>query len=161
MAPKLSEVLSVVECSRDDFNNWKRRDILTTRLPNSRAGVAQEISRKTALELAFLSALTSGGFDTATAVIETAKWLSEEASGKLAPRWAGNPRHPGGNTLGFSFEVLDDKALSNLAVNLSDDIEGGYAGERSGKFIPATTLVIIDRSAIVRRVDRLYSERKS
>lgn len=160
MAPTLSEVLSVVECTRDDFNNWKRRDILSTRLPNSRAGVAQEVSRKTALELAFLSALTSGGFDIATAVIETANWLREETAGKLAPRWAGNPRHPGGNTIGFSFEVLNDRALSNLAVALSDDEPVGYSGEaKVGKSVPATMLVIIDRGEIVRKIDQLYTEK--
>ncbi|MCW5704104.1 MAG: hypothetical protein KIT82_16160 [Bradyrhizobium sp.] len=158
MPPTLSEVLSVVECTRDDFNNWKRREILGTRLPNSRSGVAQEISRKTALEMAFLSALISGGFDTATASIQTAKWLREEATGKLTPAWAGNPR----NKQSIEFGGFDKQTCEGLAAALADQIEAGYVGaEKTGEFMPATMLVVIDRAAIVRRVDRLYSEQRS
>jgi hypothetical protein len=161
MAPTLSEVLSVVECTRDDFNNWKRRDILATRLPNSRAGVAQEISRKTALEMAFLSALISGGFDTASAAAEVAKWLREEASGKLAAGWAGNPRRPGADNLGLAFGGLEKLTFFDLAAALSDDDDTGYVGgSRGGEFAPATMLVIIDRAEIVKRVDHLYAERR-
>lgn len=163
MAPTLTDVLTIAECSRDDFNNWKRRGAFTTTLPEATPGVSQELSRKTALELAFLSALAAAGFEPMEVRRETARWLKEESAGTLAPAWAANPnsrrRGKPAVQLGMGFGDFATANVDGLSVMLADEIEGGYRDGPKGEHRPATVLVLIDRAEIVRRIDELYGRK--
>ena len=166
MSPTLSEVLPIAKCSRDDFQNWRRRDGFSTELPPTKAGVAQELTRENALELSFVSVLTSAGYEPAEAKREAARWVKEEAQGTLAQAWATNPlsarRLPGriaGVRKAADRRSLSADAINSLWIDLPDQIESGWVGEADkNEAQRATALVLIDRAEIVRRVDQLFAD---
>jgi hypothetical protein len=162
MPPTLAQIIELAGCTRDDFNNWKRRKVLITKMPKSHQGIPLELGKRNALEVAFMAALTSVGFDPYASMPEVARWLNEIGGDKFASLWVANPRaaKPPGSPLGrgfgnpkTSFDHL--KLESGLA---DEDSPAGWHGDSVVEPKPATTLVMIDRAEIVRRIDALFAE---
>lgn len=148
MAPTLKDVFVTALCTRESYNNWRRRDILSKE---------DTLSRRSALEVTFLSALVSAGLDPQEAKPEVERWLREEAKHELAPGWIGNPRTRRGRGIG----KFADATFSRLASETSladEDAPAGWHGDAVKEVMPAAVLVFIDRAALVRRVDALFSK---
>src|SRR5690349_1061069 len=99
----LPEVLTIVQCTRDDFNNWHRRGILSTKFPKATAGIPRVVTRENALELAFLAALVKCGIEPLAASHEVQRWLYAERRSRVSRYWATNPR---GNVLHLPEPVI-------------------------------------------------------
>jgi DNA-binding transcriptional ArsR family regulator len=166
MLATLTQVLGIANWSRDDFNNWKRRADFWTDMPPTTPGVAQELSRENALEVAFLAAVAEVGADPYYGTrLEVLRWLREEKSGKLTPAWAANPQAArakalkGGQPIGQGFRNFAEANVGKLALNLRDEpTQIPRQGKAGHETKPATVLVLIDRAEIVRRIDTLFEK---
>lgn len=158
--PSPTEILAAARVSRDTVNKWEARGFLPEPLPRTVRGIARQFSRKAALGVGFMAALSAGGVPAARAVQIAKEWLKEDEAGTLAPMWAANifgSQRGLGKDIGFS-----DRALGfvDFAVALADEIDGGYAGEshRESKHKDAVGILIIDVEAVVMRMDRLFED---
>jgi hypothetical protein len=161
----LGAVLPLAACTRDDFNNWRRRGIYRSSLPETRKGVPQELGRNNALELAFLAAIIRAGFDPLDAKIEVSRWIKELSAGKLAPAWVANPRRKRTSTaaaLGLGFGTFNETNIYAVAgiSGLNDagpGDESGWNDEAPKQVPPAAVLVFVNRAEIIRRIDNLFT----
>lgn len=65
----LAQVLSLADCSRNDFNYLKRSGLLRTAYAPTTVGVAAELSLENALEIALVASLVKGGATASRAVV--------------------------------------------------------------------------------------------
>jgi hypothetical protein len=164
MPPILSEVLAASNTTRDSFNGWKKRNLLREEVPETRPGVARQMTRGAALEVAFMSALTRAGFEPADASVVASEWLNADRAGTLGAVFLLNTTTGTGRLL--PEYILNEPADALLTVlDLSDTTEGRiipdgeplYDRDRDAPK-PATGLNIIYVAEIVRRIDALFSE---
>lgn len=166
MTATLTQVLSIANWSRDDFNNWKRRAGFWTYMPETTPGVAQELSRESALEIAFLAAVAEVGANPYYGTrLEVKRWLLEEKSGKFPPAWAANPQAArvkalkGGQPIGQGFRNFAEANVGKLALTLPDEPAWlPTQGKAVRESKPATVLVLVNRAEIVRRIDELFEK---
>lgn len=159
MAPTLQDVLAVARCTRDDFQNWARRKIFSTKFPKTTAGVARHLTRENALELAFISALVQSGIEPSRASDTVKRWLDAERNDGLTRFWAFNTREKkialkNLGAMGCSFQSIREANFESLARRLPDPapIDGTIDRKRD----EATAIIIINRGKIVRSVDELF-----
>lgn len=85
---KLTNVLEIAGTTRNAFNHWHRNNLLATNFAKTTPGVALELSRENALDIAFMTALTQIGYKPGQAKPYVQRWLQEEREGILKPYWA-------------------------------------------------------------------------
>jgi hypothetical protein len=159
--PTLTELLKHTGATRADYNNWTRQDFLKLDAKVHRR--AALLDRPAALEFAFFAALRRA-FAPAAAALEVARWMKDEKNkGKFARYWIGNPAQDRPLTSPLGMTLGSIKSVTDLAYHsdLADAIRGGWGGSPEPEIIPAATLVIIDRAAIVERVDALCATDKA
>jgi hypothetical protein len=160
MAVTLTQVLRVAKWSRDDFNNWKRRVGFSTKMQETSPGVAQELSRQNALEVAFLAAISNTGAAPYNSKLRVEQWLREEKRGKLPEGWAANPQSLEAlAAYGVPIRNFAKADAGKLALNLPDAQPNRPKLPNSMyESKPATVLVLIDLAEIVRRIDALFEK---
>jgi hypothetical protein len=149
--PLLADVLTVAGTTRNAFNYWRMAGHLKTKFRRTTAGVARELSRQNALEIGFVAALTSAGFDPGDAAKLSGKWLSAERRGKLQPIQA----LPKGEPMSYGFSVQHFREefplrLRSLAPRSNQD-----------KALAEIVLTYIHVGLIVERMDRLFAPEDS
>ena len=159
MPATLTKVLAAANWSRDDFNNWKRRVGFSTDMPETSPGVAQELSRENALEVAYLAALSKTGAEPYNAKLRVEQWLREEKRGKLPGAWAANPQSlEAAAAYGLPVRNFAKADLAKLSGSLPRVLPNSPIPNASRHSKPATVLVLIDLAEITRRVDVLFEE---
>ena len=158
MAVTLTQVLSVANWSRDDFNNWKRRVGFSTDMPETTPGVAQELSQENALEIAFLAALSETGAEPFNVKLRVEQWLREEKRGKLLGGWAANPKSLEARAAyGLPVRNFAKADVGKLSVSLPNVRANAPVPNAPRDSKPATVLVLIDLAEITRRIDALFA----
>jgi hypothetical protein len=158
LARTMAKVAAASGLSRDTINKWMERRVLSTPISATTNGVARIFTRENALEIAFTGALARTGTDPELGAAMARAWIEEEKLGRLPRYWAMNPLLPSRSVFrDLSFE--GDMSVGGLAMSLSDEEEGEQVASDAGpdQTPPAlaSALVVIDRSEIVRRIDRL------
>jgi len=159
MPATLTKVLAAANWSRDDFNNWKRRVGFSTDMPETSPGVAQELSRENALEVAYLAALSKTGAEPFNAKLRVEQWLRAEKRGKLSGGWAANPQsREAAAAYGQPFRNFAKADVGKLSVSLPNVLPNAPIPNASRDSKPATILVLIDLAEITRRIDTLFKD---
>ncbi len=149
--PTLSDAIRVAKTTRNSVNYWVAGGFLSTAFLPTTAGVARNVTRENALEIAFMAALTSVGVPPSIATSTVLGWLEQERRGKLfdfSVRPHGEP--------GISIEFADESSFDYIAtllggIRTGTEIDSGVPVE------PATVFSVINVRAIVLNVDRLFS----
>src|SRR6266498_1808738 len=100
----LSDVLRVTGTTHNAVNYWRKRGYLKTKLAKTTPGVAREISRANALEIGFMSALTSMRMHPSKAATVVASWMKAEREGTLLQKPINIWRQGATSTLALSTE---------------------------------------------------------
>jgi hypothetical protein len=158
MAPTVPEVLAACGATRDDFNNWNRRRLLRAQLAETTPGVARRISRRAALEVAFMAALTDIGFDAAAASTIAHEYVVREQRGDLEPWLLCDPVT--GKVVRVGDHTAKKASISSLLGMFGDDV-----GERVGDDAPAamnepaqgTRFAVVHLAGLVKRIDALFA----
>lgn len=129
----LSEVLETAGCSRDDFNNWRRRDVLKTTFRETTPGVPLVLSKANALEVSFVAAFVRAGASP-TSAAAYARPLLEHCRQGILRRWL---IFPGGD--------LSSAKASDLPK--IDELQRDFG---------ATALTFICVEELVRKVDAIF-----
>jgi hypothetical protein len=155
MPPTLSQVLEATGTSKDAFNGWRRRELLREELPETTQGVARQMTRKAALELAFMSALTAVGIDASDAANRTRIYLVYERDGQLKDWMLYDPvtdkekYRSNKNAAGESTKAIAETSLAkNQAYRL---------GDPEPKSKPSTRFVVVHLTGIVQQIDALFA----
>lgn len=160
----LSEVLKVTNCSRDDFNNWLRRDCLPVKI-ESRPGVPTKLTEEAALAVGFMSRLTGVGVRYARASELVRDWLAEHQRGELKYWFAFNPRAAlfrNSEHNGFSSNELKNLNPSELRADpATEEIAEWTPDSGYDLAIPATTFVFIERGLIVEIIKSEFSRKRA
>ncbi|MBI3672584.1 MAG: hypothetical protein HY245_03995 [Rhizobiales bacterium] len=130
-----SQVAGVAGCTLNQLNAWSLRGLLKTKLLPTTAGVARKFTRKNALELAFLAAISDAGMPLELAPQLVRRWLREAGKGILKPFFVYYP--VSGNSI-----YLDDTNLNRLAVlfyDNQDDVSGEWIDENASPEILIST----------------------
>lgn len=159
--PSLSEVLAACEASRDDFNNWNRRGFLRQRSPETRRGIARQMTRRSALEVGFIAALTDVGVDVAIAAQLAHKFLVQERKGKLAPWLLINPVT--GSLVPCGDRVAEGPMKNIFGFHLTG--EGEIVADNGVLRIDepehATRYGIVHLAGLIKRIDKLFVGRQA
>lgn len=150
-AASLSNVLEVAETDRNTFNYMKRAKLLRSKIGETTPGVPTPISRRAALEIAFVSALAGAGLKLSDASDRAnAEFFArtKEIRGDLF--YAVNPR------TGFGFYFSDKNMPMALLRNQLADRRHGGGWSHEAPALSPTVISIIDLAELVRRVDGLF-----
>lgn len=146
----LTEALRVAGATRNDFNYWDKLGLFTSSWAPTKPGVARELTRPNALELAFIKAQARVGLPLQLAAERAGVWLRLVDEPLFPPFHALNPLTGMGHD--FSNTSIE---LSALAGPLGDP-GGDEEGWEGDKPLPLT-FSFINRAEIVRRVDALFA----
>jgi hypothetical protein len=83
MPVTLSDLIEAIQLSRDTFNGWFRRGLISDSLPPTTKGAARVMTRRASLELAFMAALVDCGSDVAYAATMAREFALKEEIGEL------------------------------------------------------------------------------
>lgn len=167
---KQSELTRLTYVTTHDLANWQRRGIIfADTLPKTRAGSERRFTiddRGLLCFLAFLKALTSVGFPVARAHPLAIHWANGAMSGEFERFCAFNPRsHADSDTISIhscrGWSYFDDPGQINfklMSEELPDcDTPGWVLTENDApKEFYGSSLIIIDRLEIVRRIDEAF-----
>jgi hypothetical protein len=144
----LTDVLEVSGATRNEFNYWVKKGYLMTRLAETSAGVARDISRENALEIAFLRALTHAGYSPRAAVKIVASWLKLVDGDQLPEIYVG---HRG-------TDVMVGYSLAHLRKAFPIKI-GPLGATNSDATLAEIVQTYINTRRIVERVDELFTRK--
>jgi hypothetical protein len=160
MPPTVSEVLAVCGATRDDYKNWARRDLLKSRVVETTQGVPRPITRRAALEVAFIAALTDVGVDVAAAAEIAQQYVMLEAKDKL-PAWLIHDPVTG------AFQPCSEQgAMTSIStmLRLFGDDEGELVANNGSPAWnePAhgTRFSVIHLAGVVKRIEALFAGEK-
>jgi len=166
----LTEVLRIARTTRNAFNYWRRAGLLSTPFKETTAGVAGDLTRSNALEVALMASLIATGFSPKQTKKIVAEWLRAEAVGELPSIVAHlqySPNTPDHIPL---LGISDEKDIDKIAYLLGGITEknfpehwkdqatfGTYLIDEDAAPAPsATAFAIIRLAEIVNRVDELF-----
>ena len=154
----LDQILPAIGASQRDVENWLRRlgDKLGTEYQQAGRGRARGYTIENTLELAFLSALSNAGVPLTTSAGLAGSWVAEYDSPTFYPYWSfrnGQPQR--------GAAIDDSYRLKDILV-LFGEAGGGWVNDPESHIdaTESSSATIINRRAIISRVQELFDEKK-
>jgi hypothetical protein len=160
----LPDVLRSVGGTRNKLNKWIAGGYLAHDIPKGWPGIPSEITRDAALEIAFMTVLTSAGFPPAKASETARDWLTHRGRGaNLQFVCAINPRT---STYHPTAYRSDRPPLAEVLNRLSEAVEipsgRPFLGPDKKLFRHPASVILINIGEVIQRIDALadYFEKK-
>jgi hypothetical protein len=141
----LPAVLRAFHGTRNKVNKWAAAGHLTNKVPEGSPGVPSIVDRITAIEIAFMTTLTTAGYHPSDAKVIAGNWLGRiKEDRELQTVWVLNP------LAGTCVPISKKQTLEDVLNHLTPaDMPTGTEPS------PALTVVTVNVGEIKRRVDSL------